>query len=334
MTKCRSCNGEGHKRSSKKCPNYVAKPKIKKMKENNVKVSDIITFFTNQIKKDNDISNRTREKIILLLAEQNHTFFNDQEYGEKWCKLRTEFEKYVKTYLKVPLFTHYTLQLKAGLGNHEDFVLTIYNNQEIVKKIERFEFKNNSMPQFANEFDGYRYVPVTLAEYWFDEGYLDKIITAATKHIKLQYQKPSREEYLKGATQMLGEKSKPSFFKQFRDLERANAEFYKEKQTISNEGIETYLKKHGNSFNANKLKEKFQKEQTSKEYFIWKTDKQCFEYHYITNDELSPSKVSCVTKNNVYLTAGPSEIHCLLRWKNTIGICVPAWQVKLVRSNK
>jgi len=334
MVKCGSCNGEGHKRTSKKCPNYVAKPKIKKVKENNVKVSDIITFFTDQVKKDNDSKNRIREKIILILAQHDHLFFKDPEYGEKWCKLRTEFEKYIKNYLKVPLFTHYTFELKAGLGNHEDFVLTIYNNRDILKKIDRFEFKNNSMPQFANETDGYRYIPITLAEYWFDEGYLDKIITVATKHTTLEYQKPSREEYLRGAPQMLGDKSKPSFFKQFRDLDCANTEFYKEKQLIANEGIENYLKKHGNSFDVNKLKEKFQKEQTSKEYFIWKTDKQCFEYHYITNDELSPSKVSCVTKNNVCLTSGPSEIHCLLRWKNTIGVCVPAWQISLKRSNK
>jgi hypothetical protein len=291
-------------------------------------VSDITYFFDSNTRAENDSSNRIREQALLVLNNPSHPFFTDTTYGAQWTQLRNEFTTYIKNHLKYTDFTRFVLEKKAGLGNHHDFNLTLYKN-DIVLQIVTLEFKHNSVPQFMQEFDKNQWTTTTLAEFWYDNGWLDRIIALYPQ--PLAFPKPSREVYLKEAHKMMTSKFPPSFFKQFYDFDHSDtySEQSKKKAQITQEGIAAFLAQHGNSFKVSKLKEKCQAEQTSKKYCIWRGGK--FHFEEITDAELSPSAIDSVTKNTVILTAGASRLHCLLRWKNTLGICCPAWQISLHR---
>jgi hypothetical protein len=109
------------------------------------------------------------------------------------------------------------------------------------------------MPQFMQEFDMNGWTDVGLAEFWYDNGWLDRIIALYPQPLK--YAKPSREVYLKEVHQLLGAKSKPSFFKQFYEFDHNDAfkVQYAQKARLSQEGIAVFLKTYGNTFKVDKL---------------------------------------------------------------------------------
>ena len=299
-------------------------------------VTDILHFYTKGKKSENDMINRIREKALLVLNDIKHSFFTDAENGKKWQQLRIAFEKYLNDILNMrgisKKMVSYKLLARGNLDNHHDFDIEI-NLGDTIEKI-CFEFKFNSMPQFANEYDKHRFIPVTLAEYWYDNGILDKIIAL---YPTLRIAKPSREEYLTSVTQPLNSKSRDSFFKQFYDWEHTPAfdkksKVYKERSLIVKQGINDYTTKHGQDFMVDKLATKFQAEQVEKIYGVWNPSKSEFKVHIYSADSLCPTKVSHIkNKNCIVLKTkdNKSEIHCLLRWKNTQGICMPAWQISM-----
>ena len=141
--------------------------------------SDITHFTKACLRKENDRVNRIREDCLLLLNDKNHPFFSDQTYGSQWKALRKAFEDYIEFHLaKIGnqnyILLGYTLEKKANLENHHDFIVTLQFQDETNSFT--YEFKFNSMPQFASIPESVRYIPLTLAEYWYDEGILDKII--------------------------------------------------------------------------------------------------------------------------------------------------------------
>jgi len=305
-------------------------PKQKATKRS-IAAADIKAFISKNTRGENDSSNRIREPALTILSDPTHPFYSDAEFGSQWTELRTAFVKYVKTYLACPSFSHFVLEHKGGLANHHDFNFSSYENNVLLCNL-ILEFKNNSMPQFMQEFDMNGWTDVGLAEFWYDNGWLDRIIALYPQPLK--YAKPSREVYLKEVHQLLGAKSKPSFFKQFYEFDHNDAfkVQYAQKARLSKEGIAAFLKVYGNTFKVDKLRAKCQAEQTSKKYFIWKSATKVFEFYEITDAELAPSAIARVTDNTVVLKAGPSELHCLLRLKNTLGICCPAWQISLHRT--
>lgn len=295
-----------------------------------VAVEDIKKFFDANTRAENDATNRIREAALTLLGNPTHPFFSDAEFGTQWTKLQEAFVNYVKLYLSCPTLTRFVLEQKGGQKNHHDFIFSSYENDLALNTV-IIEFKNNSMPQFMQEFDKNGWTAVKLAEWWYDNGWLDRIIELYPQPLK--YPKPTRKDYLKGVNQLLDKKSKPSFFKQFYEFDRLPEykEQYDKKALISQEGIAAFLAEHGSTFDVVKLREKCQLEQTSKKYCIFNRKKVVFDYDKITVEELSPSAITRVTDNTVVLKSGPSELHCLLRWKNTLGICNPAWQISLRR---
>ena len=295
--------------------------------------SDIEAFFVTNIRADNDRTNSLRESALALIGDDTHLFFNDPTYGEKWHKVRAAFMKFVKDHLNIEGFTRFSLNRRGGLGNHHDFDFIIYNAEgESMYPVMTLEFKNNSMPQFMQEFDKNLWTDTQLAEFWYDSGFLDKIIAIYPQ--PLPFPKPPRDEYLNGVHKMMTKKFPPSFFKQFYEFDHNESfkEQTKKKDKVTKEGIKTFLAQHGSTFKVSKLREKCQAEQTNKIYFIWKTSKKLFEYHKITSAELSPSVICGVTASTVILKSGPSYLECRLRWKNSLGICCPAWQISIKKN--
>ena len=296
-------------------------------------VSDILTFFTSNSRGENDAVNRVREEVLALLAATEHPFYHDADYGEKWLRVRQELCLYIRNYLN-PECTHWTLEHKGGLWNHHDFNLTLHGEPGPAQdRHVALEFKHNSMPQFMQESDRRAWTDRQLAEFWYDEGWLDRIRSLYPQ--PLTWAKPSREEYLKGVNMFLTAKSPPSFFKQFHhfDHDRDHLARYKAKTALSKAGIAAFLKRYGSTFRVDRLRAKCQAEQAAKVYLIWKPKQRVFAYDRLTPEELSPTAVKTVTKNTVVLgvAAANAELHCLLRWKNTMGICNPMWQIRLKR---
>lgn len=300
-------------------------------------VSDIEHFYKISSRKDNDRVNRIRENCILVLNNKEHPYFADSLYGEKWMSLRKGFEKFLKNQLEIKekkndIIIGYNLKKFAHLGNHFDFIVNVDLHGEKYSFI--FEFKFKSMPQFVNIFEKDRYIPLTLAEFWYDEKILDKIISL---YPLLKKEKPNRDSYLKDVNQMLTKKSKDSFYKEFYEFEHdggygKGSEIYKKKEEIIHENIMRYLNNHGIKFDIEKFKNKLLKDQPQKIYGIWMPDEKEFKRIEYTKEMLTPIKI-LETDSKMYLmieTEDPTRIiKCLLRWKNTNGICNPAWQISM-----
>lgn len=314
-----------------------------KFSMNDLQVNSIENFYKANSRAANDASNRLREAVFEVLNYPDHEFYKDIIYGHRWQKLLDSFRSHISEILSLKglstEFKSFKLEHRGNLQNHHDFLLTIYKENSADISI-FWEFKFKSMPQFAQEFDKNRYIEPTLAEFWYDGGWLDKIIALYPVAV-LKYGKPARESYLIGANHMLGKGStgeQHAFYKQFYDLEHTveygeKSETYRKKQSIVDEGIRTYLEQHGSKFNFDKLKEKLNLDQKEKVYGLWNPQRHVFNLHEYTKEELTPTEfIKIKNGNSVVLKAGPSELHCLLRWKNTRGICCPAWQISMVKT--
>lgn len=310
---------------------------------NNLEVNSIENFYKANSRAANDASNRLREAVFEVLNYPDHEFYKDAVYGQRWQKLLNSFRLHISEILVVKglgaEFKSFKLEHRGNLQNHHDFLLTISKENSTDTSI-FWEFKFKSMPQFAQEFDKNRYIESTLAEFWYEGGYLDKII-ALYPPLVLKHGKPLRENYLIGVNHMLGKGStgeQHAFYKQFYDLEHTaeygeKSETYRKKQSLVDEGIRTYLELHGAKFNIEKLRTKLGEDQKEKIYGLWNPQKHVFQLHEYSKEELTPTEFIKIKNGNcVVLKAGPSELHCLLRWKNTRGICCPAWQISMVKS--
>ena len=157
-------------------------PKQKATKRS-IAAADIKAFFSKNTRGENDSSNRIREPALTVLGDPSHAFFRDTEFGSQWAELRTAFVNYVNTYLACPSFTRFVLEHKGGLGNHHDFNFSSYKDNVTLCNL-ILEFKNNSMPQFMQEFDMNSWTDVGLAEFWYDNGWLDRIIALYPQPLK------------------------------------------------------------------------------------------------------------------------------------------------------
>jgi hypothetical protein len=311
-------------------------------------LSYITTFFKASSRAENDAINKIRENCILVLQDKNHAFFEDKDYGKSWTILRTGMNQLISDLSEKKGFSRefvsLAIQKKAGQQNKHDFNIEVKQQMNTYSFIFELKFKN--VPQFTQEHDSPKLSPYTLAEYWYDSGVIDRIINLYPKEL-IQFPKPTRDYYLANIKNNMYSKNKQkiSFFSQFYKLEKnplyaEKSPIYKEKEKIVHEGINAYLEKYGETFQYQTLATKFQKEQTSKVYGIWNPNKQSFEVLEYSSDSLYPIGIRCMkkgndgNKNTIVLKTKDSkyDIHCLLRWKNTNGICTPAWQIKMERS--
>jgi len=305
------------------------------------KLEDIALFYRSGKRTENDALNRLRERAFMVLNDPEHAFFKDPVHGAKWLALLSAVRAYTKAYLILKgydtNYTRFQIEQRGGLSEHYDLFITLY--YALDTRSINFEFKYKSMPQFANLYDKDAYIEgPTMAQFWYDTGLVDKMIEIYAD-AGFSFPKPSRDEYIKGANMMLGPKSPPSFFKQFRDCDHStdpvlSKEKYKRRVKIIHEGIRVYLEQYGSKFNIQKLCDKLAETQKDKVYGIWKPAKQAFAFLEYTKEQLTPTEFLRIDMGNtIVLKAGDSEMHLLLRWKNGMGLTTPAWQVKLKKAS-
>ena len=301
------------------------------------KVEDIALFYRKGTRSENDALNRLRERAFMVLNDPEHAFFKDPVHGAKWLTLLSAVRAYNKEYLTRKgydtNYTRFQIEQRGGLSQHYDLLITLY--YALDTRIIKFEFKYRSMPQFAQLHDKDELIEgPTLPAFWYDTGRVDKM-TDIYDGVGFLFPKPSRDEYMKGANQQLGDRSPPSFFKQFRDCDKStdpvlSEEKYKKRVKIDHEGIRAYLEQYGSKFNIQKLCDKFAETQKDKVYGIWKPAKKAFAFLEYTKEQLTPTEFLRIDNGNtIVLKAGDSEMHLRLRWKNGMGLTNPAWQIKL-----
>ena len=302
-------------------------------------VSDITHFFEVGTRAENDAINRRRERSILIMNNPEHPYFSDPVYGERWNILLTGLKSFIQEVLVLrglpTEYKRFQLDPRGGLKEHFDILILVYTMDSKVLTIIDFEFKFKSMPQFANLFDKDSYIQPTLAEFWYDQGWVDRMCEPYTGLLK--FQKPPRDEYLKGANKMMTKTFPDSFFKQFYLFDHSEdpnlSGTLKARRVDSvHQGIRAYLEAHGPKFNVEKLSKKLAEDQIGKLYGIWNPDLKTFKVLEYSKEEMAPTAFLRIERNNtIVLKAGPSEMHLLLRWKNTLGITTPAWQISLHR---
>jgi hypothetical protein len=168
-------------------------------------VEDIKYFKSaGQCKSDNDSNNKIRENIIANIFNLDDEYFNHPTYGFEWKNLKCKFEEIIKPLCEEP-YNNIDIKHIGGMSSNHDFNLIFKHNDDIVKKIEKFEFKHNNssvkdLVQFLELYDKdcknkYKICSeMSYAEYYYD-NYLDKYLNCDDKLKTIT--KPSKEEYIK-----------------------------------------------------------------------------------------------------------------------------------------
>jgi hypothetical protein len=289
-----------------------------------MKVEYIKTFFSTSLKKDNDSTNKIREKILSNIKCIPTEFLQDKEYGDLWNILIKEWESQIVVISEGTIYTSYEIKHKGGRRCSYDFIVSFYNDTILVKE-EKIEFKYGALnitkiPQFLSLQSRF---PLFTEKYdkFYYENYLDEYIACDTM---ITEPKPPLDVYLKLVTET--SYSVDSFFEQLIMFEENNK---KEKKIIVNKSIEHYLLKYVSSINIRVFIEKLIETQRDKIYLLWYKGK--FYMDKFVGDYSIQFK-SIKNKNTIDLISSNGITYkLLLRWRNHKGILNPAWQISMNR---
>ena len=355
MAKCNSCNSEGHKRStSKKCPNYVVKPKVKKEKVKiekttiTLKAQDILLFTESPKGKGrdpNDSSNKIREKILVeTLRGNTEQFTNDPVHKEAWSTFIAAAKNVLKDlakYINIDSYYKIEVESKGGRSKNIDLLLTFFiHGQEPIKISLEFKFNATcvkDIPEWFNPAANKDFHNISYAEFYYD-NYLAQLRDI----YKIKVPLPPKEEYVRN---IHSNTPKGEFLIALDAADRLDSPNRKKPATngplsklannlyIQSSGI--FVKKVKDQTKLDVITKEFQRANDDKVFLLYCTGK--FYLDSISPDELIAKSVVGIKNDNTLVIQTAEENtqhHMLLRWKNHNGILFPAWQVKLVRSNK
>ena len=354
MAKCGSCNSEGHKSTSKKCPNYVAKPRVKKEKvkiEKNtitLKAQDILLFTESPKGKGrdpNDSSNKIREKILVETVRGNtEQFTNDPVHKEAWSafiKATKDAVKEVAKYINIDSYDKIEVESKGGRSKNIDLLLTFFiHGKEPIKISLEFKFNATCIKNIPEWFN-----PAANKDFhntYYAEFYYDNYLVQLRDIYKIKVPLPSKEDYVK---YIHSDTPKGEFLIALDAADRLDSPTRKKKATngpllkLANDlYIQSslgFLNKVKDQTKLDVITQEFQRANNDKVFLLYCSGK--FYLDSISPDELIAKSVVEIKNDNTLVIQTAEENtqhHMLLRWKNHNGILFPAWQVKLVRSNK
>uniref|UniRef100_A0A6C0IRM3 Uncharacterized protein n=1 Tax=viral metagenome TaxID=1070528 RepID=A0A6C0IRM3_9ZZZZ len=300
-------------------------------KYNDICVSDIMYFFEQNSKSENDITNKIRENILKSIIHIPDSFISNNEYGEKWFELKGLFELTLK--LLCPCnYKSVNIVSKGGMKYNYDFEAQYINDLgDIIYEV-KIEFKNNNncvlkLPQFLELYDSdcktkYNIFPYSYSEFYYD-NYLDKYIKL-DKNLILE--KPSKDIYLQYIKDI---NYKHPFFNQLY-INKHN--FKKEKDEIVNESKQQFIYLYSHCFRFDKLSDKIRDSQTNKVYLLWDKNEMHTDVLDVKNIKISGIKPNTIKKmcfdldvnNFIY------DICVRLNWGNNNGIANPRWKFTFI----
>jgi len=279
--------------------------------------ADILLFFSSakgEGRGNNDINNKKRELILKdLLFKEIPT---DPEYERYWTLLKTSFEELC---LKLKDSFPTTIEHKAGRAHNHDFLFKYSDDTLITVEFKYGAKKISNLPQFYQISTKSLFLP------GFAETYYDDVVSKNTLYSDLGAI-PTKEDYMK---EIYKTESKVSFFIEAKDREK-DKEYYRKKQTLANDFIKEWLKKHYRILDLTLLTRLFKEKQSDKKYILW--DRDSWNIDEFKDDDLKLEGIVGLNDagNSIIVRAKSGrEFHMLLRWKNGIGILNPAWQISV-----
>lgn len=290
-------------------------------------VSDILLFFQQNSKADNDKSNKKRELILENILVLEPKFYQDKEYQRYWLLVKNSWEENLGK-LCEEKFSKIVIKQKAGRSFNYDFdVIFEKESKEIIKTL-KIEFKHNSdsiekIPQFLSLTDGScKLFDKSYSEFYY-EKYLDSYLACDSELKPFIKDKVSKEEYLK-----LVKKTNYDCNKMFKTFYLRDTIEKDKKNKVVNDSISDYLKTYGSKINLKCLIEKIVITQKDKYFLLWNLDQ--FKVQHINVDTLDEVKFSTIKNDNTIVLQGKDiQFHLLLRWKNRKGVLLPAWQISI-----
>lgn len=268
----------------------------------------------------NDLNNRIREDILLLLLNPPEQYIIDTQFGEMWQTMSFKWREFLNNICDKE-FDNISVKKIANRKNF-DLEINYLRNGENVHKI-LGEFKHNcktigKLPQYYSASENKRYIPQSYGSYFYDQ-YLDQICNLAN------IEKINKETYMKHLYQH--DHNVNDFFKKLREVETT---IEKEKKKIVHESIKNYLNQYSNDLSIELLKKDIQS-QKEKTFILW--DCKNFYKDSISLEELDLERIEKIKKDNTIVVSSKAGTthNMLLRWRNHLGILYPAWQISLER---
>lgn len=322
-----------------------------------VDIADITAFTAKSgPRKDNDRLNTCRERLLAASQHIPPAFFEDGTHGSFWKEVITQWNdclNRVRLY-SVTTVTTETSPLQpeiAWLGGRKhkyDFEVTFRQPSDgAIMCRAALEFKHNSeslykLPQFLS-------IPAKPGVFVNGEGipgyaefFYDRFLSAYLACDAGAPVCPERSVYLKHV--YTTDAKCHSFFTTLKARKETES---KAKTAVVHASIAAYLEEYVGSFDVASFIEKIRRTQEDKQFVLWspETGDCSGKGRFVLESErfILPDSVwssACLTssgikRNNtvvVNLPTDPQEraFHALLRWRNGLGILMPAWQIKVV----
>lgn len=281
-----------------------------------------ISVFEVSERKENDKTNKTREKILELVM-------NDKipvKYflmSSRWKNLKTETEKFLEIILNGKKIV--SCVSKGGRNKNFDFLINETLKIEFKFNAEKIE----STPQFSSPMNIDKYTSISYPKFFY-ENYLSKLM------VKIPTEKVYLAEINKTSPSCLKTLQKnyyrgSSGSSQYTGEEK-DIEFYNLCNKISQESITEFIKIA--DLKIKELTEYFTETQTGKIYMFYKNGKIISEFsnpddYVIEKYEKNPEK----SHYTAFCKSG-RKLKILLRWKNGNGIAFPAFQISLLKNHR
>lgn len=307
--------------------------------ENTLIYEDILVFDKTSMKCENDVINKKRENIIYAILN-NLILFIWYTTSDKWKNLKNELLSTIK--ILSGLKTIYKIKCKkmGARKNNFDFIIHIYINAKLYMT-EKIEFKFNAKsvpdaPQILTLSGTFNLLRSKL----YAEDYYDTYNQELTQVYGLPH--ISRVEYLNDVHKVPYE-NYANVHEWFNLLKQQENNKIKKaiKKKLMDKSIDDYLNTNIHKIDIDQLNEKLYLSQKNKKYILYCSKTKKFYNDTITDEELTIVSTHLnIKKNNlcnniICDTLNPNtKINVLLRWKNTNGILMPAWQISIKRSNK
>lgn len=228
-----------------------------------------------------------------------------------------------------PSFTEITVKSKGGRGHNYDFQV-VYSGPVTTELHVEFKFGGTSvdtLPEFFNPAADKPFHSEMYARFFY-RNYLPRIIALYSLTVGI-----TEEAYLK---EIHKNSSRSPFFVALKEAEVANGIgglLYLQKSAIAAESITAFLEAQKGSTNLALLTAEFQRSQANKHFLIYNAGK--FYHDSIKSTELVAASVAGIRNGNLLViqSAEPGTKHeMLLRWKNHLGVLLPAWQIRMCRT--
>ena len=301
--------------------------KEKKQKDYDIKKDDITLLFFSACagRENNDIYNDKREYILANILSDK---FKDYLDDSKWNMIKTSWSECLDMlFTSTSKLSYDSIKVlkRGGRKYNYDFDIEYFKDSKLVHKIHNIEFKNggssiSEIPQFFNAIANKSFLPGYAS--WFYDNYVTK------EEPWTRFTAPSKDVYMK---EIYKNSSKHKFFIELKQAE-SDKTYYKIKQQKVAESIKIWLNDNYKKLDKEELSKEFIRTQNGKIFILWNKDK--FNIDTFDEKDLIIDKIVGIKNNNSILVNSKSnkiQYAMLLRWKNQLGVLLPAWQISMKR---